>query len=106
VAGTVAEPLIDGKDSQPVRSGRGGRKQQAGQGDGGEGLRFFLAKHGVADGLPNFEREFATESEAIVESLKTGLSYYVVSEWRGIADFSGKKPQLRREPVARPRRTG
>jgi hypothetical protein len=51
------------------------------------------------------DKEFATESEAIVESLKTGLSYYAVSEWRGVADFSGKKPQFRREPVTRPRKT-
>jgi hypothetical protein len=35
----------------------------------------------------------------MVESLKTGLSYFVVSEWRGVADFSGKKPQLGREAV-------
>jgi len=33
----------------------------------------------------------------MVESLRTGLSYYVVFEWRAIADLSGKKPQLGRE---------
>ncbi len=106
MAGGVAETLIDGKDSQPVRPGRGARKPRAGQGEGGEGLRFFLAKHGAADVVPNFDKEFATEPEAIVESLKTGLSYYAVSEWRGVADFSEKKPLLRREVVARPRKAG
>lgn len=105
MAGGITEALVEGKDSQPARTGRGGRKPRNGTVDGEEGLRFFLAKHGVADGLPNFEREFATESEAIVESLKTGLSYYAVSEWRGVADFSGKKPQLRREPVTRSRKS-
>lgn len=105
MAGGVAETLVEGKDSQPVRPGRGGRKPRNGQGDGGEGLRFFLAKHGAVDGVPNFEQEFATEPEAMVESLKTGHSYYTVSEWRGIADFSGKKPQLRREAVTRSRKT-
>jgi hypothetical protein len=105
VAGGVAETLVEGKDSQQVRPGRGGRKPRNGQVDGGEGLRFFLAKHGGVDGVPNFEREFATESEVMVESLKTGLSYYALSEWRGVADFSGKKPQLRREPVTRSRKT-
>jgi hypothetical protein len=35
----------------------------------------------------------------MVESLKTGLSYFVVTEWRGVADFSRKKPQLGREAV-------
>jgi len=105
VAGGVAETLVEGKDSQPVRPGRGGRKPRNGHADGGEGLRFFLAKHGATDGVPNFEKEFGTEPEAIVESLKTGLSYYAISEWRGVADFSGKKPQLRREPVTRSRKT-
>jgi hypothetical protein len=105
VAGGVAEPLVEEKDSQQVRSGRGGRKPRNSQVDGGEELRFFLAKHGAVDDVPNFEREFGTEPEAMVESLKTGLSYYAVSEWRGVADFSGKKPQLRREPVSRPRKT-
>jgi hypothetical protein len=105
VAGGIGETVIDGKDSQPVRATRGGRKPRTGQGDGAEGLRFFLAKHGAADGIPNFDKEFTTEPEAIVESLKTGLSYYAVSEWRGVADFSGRKPQLRREAVTRPRKT-
>lgn len=105
MAGTAAEPMVEGKDSQPVRPGRGTRKTRAWQGDGGEGLRFFLAKHGAADGLPNLDKEFGSESEAIVESLKSGLNYYAVSEWRGVADFSGKKPQLRREPVTRSRKT-
>ncbi len=99
------ETLIEVKDAQQVRPGRGGRKPRNGRVDGGEGLRFFLAKHGGVDGVPNFEREFATESEAMVESLKTGLTYYAVSEWRGVADFSGKKPQLTREPLARSRKT-
>ncbi len=105
VAGGVTETLVEGKGLQPARTARSGRKPRNGQGEGAEGLRFFLAKPDVADGVPSFEREFATEPEAIVESLKTGLSYYAVSEWRGVADFSGKKPQLRREPVARSRKT-
>lgn len=105
MAGGAAETLVEGKDSQPTRPGRGGRKPRNGPVDDEEGLRFFLAKHSAADGVPDFEREFATESEAIVESLKTGLSYCAVSEWRGVADFSGKKPQLKREPVTRSRKT-
>jgi hypothetical protein len=35
----------------------------------------------------------------MIESLKTGLSYYSVVEWRAIADFSGKNPQVRSEAV-------
>jgi hypothetical protein len=72
---------------------------RAGQTGGAEIQRFFLAKPGGSHGVPEFSKEFPGEAEAMVESLKTGLSYFVVSEWRGIADFSGKKPQLGREAV-------
>jgi hypothetical protein len=55
---------------------------------------------GNGDGAPEFSKELPGEPEAIVESLKTGLTYFVVSEWRGIADLSGRRPQLGREAAA------
>src|SRR5258708_827574 len=61
---------------------------------------------GGSNGVPEFTKEFPGEPEAIVESLKSGLSYYVVSEWRGIADLSGKRPQLGREAVRSAPKTG
>ena len=76
---------------------RGTRKLRTGQAGTGEAQRFFLAKSGGSGGVPELGKELPGEPEAMVESLKTGLSYFVVSEWRGVADFSGKKPQLGRE---------
>jgi hypothetical protein len=67
--------------------------------------RFFLSQSDPANGVPELGKEFATEPEAIVESLKTGLSYFTLSEWRGTADFSGKKPQLKRQGVTRTQNT-
>lgn len=72
---------------------------RAGQPSATETQRFFLAKPGTSNSVPELSKEFTAEAEAMVESLKTGLSYFVVSEWRGIADFSGRKPQLGREAV-------
>jgi hypothetical protein len=66
-----------------------------------EAERFFLSKAGGNAGHLDLGRELASEAEAIVESLKAGLSYFSVVEWRGIADFSGKKPQLKKEAVPR-----
>jgi hypothetical protein len=106
VSVSVVETRGEAKDSQPVRAARGTRKPRAGQGNGMEGQRFFLAKAGVNNSVPDLGREFATEPEAIVESLKAGLSYFAVSEWRGVADFSGRKPQLRKEAVSRAPKTG
>jgi hypothetical protein len=99
VAAGVTEAAGEGKDSQGMRPSRGTRKLRAGQTSGVEVQRFFLAKTGSTNGVPEFSKEFPGEPEAMVESLKTGLSYFVISEWRGVADFSGKKPQLGREAV-------
>jgi hypothetical protein len=99
VAAGVTEAVVEGKDSQTSRPLRGTRKWRMGQANGVEGQRFFLAKPGGSNGVPEFGKELLGEPEAMVESLKTGLSYFVISEWRGVADFSGKKPQLGREAV-------
>ena len=96
----------DGKDSQAADLGRGTRKPRTGQPNGSEGQRFFLSRTKDAGGLPELGKEFATEPEVIVESLKTTMSYFTISEWRGVADFSGKKPQLKRESIARVPRAG
>jgi hypothetical protein len=99
VAAGATEAVGQGKGPEAGSPLRGTRKVRAGQTNGVEGQRFFLAKPGGNHGVPEFSKEVPGEPEAMVESLKTGLSYFVVSEWRGIADFSGKKPQLGREAV-------
>ena len=62
-------------------------------------VRFFLAKAGANGTVPSLDREIATEGEAKIEALKTGLNYYSVIEWRATADFAGKNPQVRSEPI-------
>ncbi len=93
------------KDSQAMRAARGTGKGRTRQEKGTEGQRFFLAGSQQRNGVPELGKEFATEPEAIVESLKTGLSYFTVSEWRGAADFSGRKPELKRQGVTRTQNT-
>jgi hypothetical protein len=61
--------------------------------------RFFLAREGKTGREPGFERELESEAEALVESLKTGRSFYAVYEYRAAADCSGKSPQIRKEAV-------
>ena len=64
--------------------------------------RFFLSKPVTSDDSAlELGREFSTEGEVRVEALKTGLTYYSVQEWRPVADFAGRNPQLKRESVAR-----
>jgi len=105
VATSVTGALNEGKETQVGRGGRGIRKTQAAV-VGGETQRFFLAKPGSSGAGPELGKELSGEAEAIVESLKTGLNYFVISEWRGVADFSGKKPQLAREAARSFPKTG
>ncbi len=106
VAAGATEAVGQGKGPEAGSSSRGTRKVRTGQPGGVEVQRFFLAKTGGNNGVPEFSKEVPAEPEAMVESLKTGLSYFVVSEWRGVADFSGKKPRLGREAVRGVHKTG
>jgi len=97
----AAERAGEVKEPQAEHTARAGRVPRVGRANGVEGQRFFVAKAVGTSGFPEFAKEFATEAEAIVESLKTGRSFFAVLEFRGVADFSGKKAKLTKEPVAR-----
>jgi hypothetical protein len=62
-------------------------------------MRYFMAKAGSNGGIPAFEKELGTEGEALVEALRQGATFYAVQEFRTIADLSGRRPQLTKEPV-------
>jgi hypothetical protein len=64
-------------------------------------VRYFLAKASANGTIPSLDREIATEGEAKIESLKTGLNYYSLIEWRATADLAGKNPQVMSESVKR-----
>jgi hypothetical protein len=81
----------------PARTRRGKRRTTQETTSGGA-VRFFLSKS-ENNSIPVLDREFAAESEAIIESLKTGKSYFVISEWKGLADVSKKMPLIRKEAV-------
>jgi len=65
------------------------------------GTRFFLPKTGANGNSFELGREVASEGEARVEALKLGVTYYALQEWRPVADFAGKNPELKREAVNR-----
>ena len=97
----IAEPPADSKntaESAPTRTRRGKRRATQGTASGGSTVRFFLSKS-ENNSVPVLDREFVNESEAIVESLKTGKTYFVISEWKGLADLSRKMPLIRKEAV-------
>jgi len=90
----------EAKGPQPVA--RSTRRRSPAQADVTTGTtRFFLAKAGTNGTAPALDRECGSEGEAKIESLKTGLNYYSIVEWRATADFTGKNPLVRSEPVKR-----
>lgn len=106
---SVAEQVNVNEAKSPpavARAGWASRKQAARETTSQLTARFFLAKAESHGNAPAFDRELATEAEAMLESLKTGRSYYSVIEWRAIADCAGKAPQVKKEPVDNLRKSG
>ena len=93
----IAEATGESKPAQTQSRPR--RRAPAAEPDGAK-PRFFLAREGKTGREPAFEREFQSEAEILVESLKTGRNFYVVYEYRSKADCSGKAPQIRKEAVS------
>jgi hypothetical protein len=103
MATMIASPP-DAKTSQMGThpTGRGARRARpAAEEESVLGARFFLPKTGANGHAPELGRELPNEGEARVEALKLGLTYYSVQEWRPVADFAGKNPELKREAVPR-----
>jgi hypothetical protein len=75
------------------------RARSAGEKETMSGARFFLPESGANGHAPELGRESSNEGEARVEALKLGVTYYSLQEWRPVADFAGKNPELKREPV-------
>ena len=63
--------------------------------------RFFLAKHG-SNGIPELDRELEDENTAMVEALKTGGNFIILSEWRPTVDNATKgRPVITKEAVSK-----
>ena len=95
---TVSTPDSKNAAEAPSTRTRKGKRRSTAGTSSGEAARFFLSKT-ENSGIPLLDREFSNEPEAMIESLKTGKSYFVVSEWKGLADLSKKTPLIRKEAV-------
>ena len=66
VAAGATEAVGQGKGPEAGSSSRGTRKVRTGQTSGVEVQRFFLAKTGGNNGVPEFSKEVPRDSEAMV----------------------------------------
>ena len=104
MTGSGAEQVSEGKTPLTVaRAERTSRRPAASAAAPAVTARFFLAKADGNGNGPVLDRELTTEAEAMLESLKTGLNYYSIVEWRAIADCAGKTPQVKKEAVGKTR---
>ena len=92
------ESTTDGKTTQRA-AGTGRRRSAVRQREVNGNTRFFLGSRSPGAAAPVLDREFGTENEAMVESLRSGMTYFAVSEFRATADLSGRSPQIRKEAV-------
>jgi hypothetical protein len=96
----VAEAMaMETKGPQPVTQKPARRRAATSGPESESALRFFLAAKDGNGGNPSLGREVANENEALIESLKTGVSFYAVTEYRAIPDVTGKAPLIRKEAV-------
>jgi hypothetical protein len=90
---------IETKGPQPVTQKPARRRTAPVASEGEAALRFFLADKDGNGANPSLGREVGNESEALIESLKTGMSFYALTEFRAVPDVTGKAPLIRKEVV-------
>jgi hypothetical protein len=86
-----------GGEASPTRTRR---SRTSSEEESSGNARYFLAKANGNDGTLAFDREVASEGEALVEALRLGVTYYEIQEFRVVPDFSGRKPLLGKEAVS------
>src|SRR3974390_931848 len=97
---TVAAAKLPRTDSATEKPGARTRRSRASSDEESDGnARYFLAKTNGNGATPALDREVANEGEALVEALRLGVTFYAGQEFRAVPDFSGRKPQLNKEPV-------
>ena len=85
-----------GRQSSPRRR-RGANEEPA---NGKREERFFLAAPDGGGSAPSLGRECASEAEAIIESFRSKLNFYKISEFQTRADIERSgDPVLRKEVV-------
>ena len=84
-------------DKQTVRTRRA--RENSGEENGNGFVRYFLGKAESNGGIPALDKEVNTEGEALVESLRQGVTFYAIQEFRVVPDLAGRRPQLTKEPV-------
>lgn len=95
------EAVVMEPKAQAIAAARPSRRPAEKPSEAEAAVRYFLAGSESNDKSPSLGRELVSENEALIESLKMGVSFYAVSEYRAIPDMTGKAPLIRKEAVKR-----
>lgn len=100
-----ATPGPDSKSSRnhnAEKNGSGSEKRRATKGqDTASNPRFFLTKRG-SNGKPELGEELADENAALIEALKIGATFAIVTEWEPTVDNSVEgRPSIGKQTVSR-----
>jgi hypothetical protein len=105
----VAENNGSAEPGSPARRGKR-RRNARGNESPSSVQRFFLTKDSTRpsrdlawnNGIPELDHEVEDENTAMVEALKTGGTYIMLSEWRPTVDNSTKgRPVVTKEAVSK-----
>jgi len=85
---------MDNKDPAPVEhsateatgSGRVNRRKRSQE---NLNIQFFLPKAGSSPAKPELGQEMKSESEALIEALKSGQPFYMVTTWKAVPEVNG-----------------
>jgi hypothetical protein len=108
MATTTPEQATEAVRDQRTGARRGGsppKRRSQGRSEATSTARFFLGGTSTA-GKPGFDKECATESEALIESLRTGRTYFVLTEWKAAPDLTKRLPRISKEAVRADSREG
>ena len=88
--------------AEPGSSGRRRTRRRSTRGESPSPVqRFFLTRNG-SNAIPELEQEVEDENTAMVEALKTGRTFIILSQWRPTVDNAIKgRPIITKEAVSK-----
>lgn len=89
---------MPGANGGPGRSAKKGRRRRVAAGT--ERVRYFLPQSGSSPERPELGQEAASESEVLVEALKSGQIFYSVTAWRAVPEMNGTEAKIVKQPFS------
>ena len=96
-------PAENNGSAEPGSGARRGKRRRSTRGNESPSSvqRFFLTRDG-SNGIPQLDHEVEDENTAMVEALKTGGNFIILSEWRPTVDNATKgRPVITKEAVSK-----